>query len=474
MPARKYLFLTSTPAAQESLSVFTTQLLREGHQVAVMGPTELQLPEGVDRFSRIVESQEWDPTVIIPLDDLAASKVIGCGAFKGSKARMYQKEALAYQLSSCRSFGLSLVAKTGMPVIPYHVVANEGDMLRLQAKMGENGEPWHMFRDHPACLLSDPHGNLATPALEGEIVQVAFLISGRNLVTPAFAYYNLQGLLPRGGIKDWRGCVVIPTWNDKLAFIGNKIQLAASSIGASGFVFVDLLFPAGKRGKASVFNITLTPPQGFLAAVFLSGMTGFGVGDALHQVAGNKEFFLRTELMKAAFAFLVTDQHTGQEGYPIGDQWLEFPRELHSYYRGYYVSNDSEIPDELWEIRPTAEVKLDGQGSLDYAISRLEYFRLTPRELDNTTIEHVKEEEETNAASEYEPQRFDSNTSSSDGDRLSLGGLETFDEPDPGELTSPALREFLSEHGQQPNPISDDYTDGEVSSRGSSRAHSHQ
>ena len=389
--SRKFLFITSTVLAQENLSVFVTRLLQEGHQVAVTGPVDLQLPEEVIRIRNGTEGIDWNPNVVIPMDERAAEVLAHSGAFKGSKARQFCKEPLAFQMSCCRSFGLSLVAKTGMPTIPYHVLANEGDMLRLQAKMAETPEQaWTRCPDHPAMMYPDANGALAVPAQEGEIVRVAYLISGRNLVTPAFVHYPLIGLLARGGVPDWRGCVVIPTWNDKIAFIGGKVQLACSSIGASGFVFVDLLFPPGKRGKASVLNITLTPPRGFLAAVFLSGMTGFGVGEALNQVAANKEFYLRTELLQPAFAFLVTDQ-AGGEGFPVGESWLEFPSP--GYERGWHISTNAEVSEELWDIRPTGEIKLDGQRTLDYALSRMEYFRLLPKE-GSTPLEARLEEDE--------------------------------------------------------------------------------
>lgn len=399
MPSRKFLFVTSTMMAQESLSIFAARLLQEGHQVALVGPVELVTPEEVVRLQRPAEVTDWEPNVVIPLDERAAEGVSKTEAFKGNKIRQFCKEPLAYQICCYRSFGLSLMAKTGMPVVPYHVLANEGDLLRLQAKMAQGDIPWVRYPDHPAMLHPAPDGTLAMPILEGEVVRIAYLVSGKNLVTPAFVYYAMEGLLAKGGMKDWRGCVVVPTWNDKVAFIGGKVQLAASSIGASGFVFVDLLFPPGKRGKASVLNITLTPPRGFLAAVFLSGMTGFGVGEALNQVAANKEFYLRTTLLEPAFAFLVTDQMEMRDGFPQGDQWVELARP--GYERGWHISRVPEVSDELWGIRPTAEVKLDAQVTLDYALSRMKYFHLLPKEGSELVLppeEELEDEPEEQAA----------------------------------------------------------------------------
>lgn len=159
MISRKFLFITSTTLAQENLSVFVTRLLQEGHQVAVTGPVDLQLPEEVIRIRSGSEGVDWGPNVVIPMDERAAEILSQSGAFKGSKARQFCKEPLAFQMSCCRSFGLSLVAKTGMPTIPYHVLANEGDLLRLQAKMAESPDvTWHRCPDHPPLYTMTPTG----------------------------------------------------------------------------------------------------------------------------------------------------------------------------------------------------------------------------------------------------------------------------------------------------------------------------
>lgn len=390
---KKFLFATTTNLAQESISVFCTRLLKENQELAVMGPAGLKLPEGVKYFSRTTEALEFAPDVVVPMDE---KSIIGVkGIFQDKKPKFLNKEPLAYQVASSRSFGLSLLAKVGMKVIPYFVVANEGDILRFQAKQNESSIPWELVRDHPdQAFAGTSDFGLGLQKIPGKIVRMAFLLSGRHLVKPSFAYTFLEGLLEKGGVRDYRGLLVVPTSSPETSRIGEYVRSAFSAIGANGFVFLDLLYPED-GSEVLVSRVSLTPPQGFLCALFLSELVTQPLALALYSTAKGIQFSWQIKWHTNAWAHLLCDS-TYQEGeqLPLEPGFFEVPA---GYVLGYYAGTHPEVPQSLWDMRPTAEVKLHSTGELDKLMSRLLEHRLY-EDYSSRKQEQIVEEKELEEA----------------------------------------------------------------------------
>lgn len=363
---KRFLFITSTTAAAEAVWVFCTRLLQENQDVAVMGPSQLKTPEGVEKFSRITESRDFEPDVVVPLDEVSIRAVQGI--FTGEKKpKFLNREPLAYQMASSRSFGLSLLAKAGISVAPYHVINNQGDLLRFQARTSQLAEGenfWELYCDHPDFdipikgeipIEGNPLGVVGIEApLHDHKVQLAFLMSGRNMVKPCFAYAELKGLLARGGVKDYRGMVVVPISGPEVSRIGDQIKVALSAIGANGFVFVDLLY---NDGKPTVSRISLTPPRGFLPALFLSGILQQPLSQALYSTSKGVPFNWQIKWNTQAFAHLITDTEQGP-GLPDEQEFHLSSFHDYEYEVGYSISCGPVVHDSLWDIRPTAEANL--------------------------------------------------------------------------------------------------------------------
>ena len=383
---KRFLFVTSTLAASEAVWVFCTRLLKEEQTLAVMGPAGMYVPEGVQLFSRLTEAREFEPDVVVPLDEVSIRAVQGI--FTEKKPKFLNREPLAYQMASSRSFGLSLLAKAGIPTVPYHVINNPGDVLRLRSKEQNSDMPWDVFTDHPDFLVPLPGGSALEDIPSGTIgiedvmhdhkVQLAFLLSGRNLVKPCFAYTELRGLLARGGIQDFRGQVVIPISGPEVSKVAEQIRSAVSAIGANGFVFVDLLYD---QGKPMVSRVSLTPPKGFLAALFLSDLLQQSLAQALYSTSKGIPFKWQIKWDTQAFAHLVTDSCPGapdSSDLPEtnGPEFFTTPFADNRYEVGYSISCTPEVAGSLWELRPTAEVKLNSADVLEKTLSVLRELNL--------------------------------------------------------------------------------------------------
>lgn len=347
----RFLFVTSTTAAQDTLQMFSWRLLQEGHEIGVMGPSGINLPEEVPFFSRIPDAVEYSPEVVIPLDEpsiRAATNIFG------KKPKFVNKDPLAYQIASTRSFGLSLMAKAGLQTVPYHTISNPNDMLRFRAKQAESEEPWEIFPDHPDFLHPSPDGSLGIQHVPGKMVRVGYLVSGKHLCKPSFVYTPLLGLLEKGGLRDFRGMVVCPVSGGILESVGTKIRHAISAMGAVGFVFADLIF---QGDKPLVSRISLIPPKGFFAALLLSDLIQQSVGQALYSVAKGLSFNWRLKQDCMSWAHLITDCST-QDGLPDEPGFYQTSSVPGEYEVGFHVSTEPNVPDSLWAMRPTAEVKL--------------------------------------------------------------------------------------------------------------------
>lgn len=349
----RFLFVTATAAAQDTLQMFSWRLLQEGHEIGVMGPNGMNLPEQVQFFTRIPDAMEYAPEVIIPLDEPSIRASVN---IFGKKPKFVNKDPLAYQIASTRSFGLSLMAKAGLQTVPYYVLNNQNDMLRFRAKQAESEVPWELFPDHPDMLHPAPDGDLGIQMVQGQTVSVGFLISGKHLCKPSFVYSPLLGLLEKGGIRDFRGMVVCPVSGGVLESVGTKIRHAISAMGAVGFVFVDLLFQDDAT-KPLVSRISLIPPKGFFAALLLSDLIQQSVGQALYSVAKGISFNWKLKTGCLSWARLITDCSSRTE-FPEEQGFYQTSSTAEEYEVGFHVSTETDVPDVLWELRPSAEVKL--------------------------------------------------------------------------------------------------------------------
>ena len=400
----RFLFVTSTVAAKDTLQVFCWRLLQEGQEVGVMGPTGMDLPEEVPFFTRIPDAVEYTPEVVVPLDE---ASIRAASNLFGKKTRYLNKDPLAFQMASTRSFGLSLMAKAGLQTVPYHTISNHNDMLRFRAKQAESEHPWGLFPDIPDNNFIHEDGTLGIQLLPGKPVQAAFLVSGKHLCGPAFVYTPLLGLLEKGGIKDFRGMVVTHATSPILDWVGGKVRQAVSAMGAAGFVFVDMLFPEGSK-KPLISKISLVPPKGFFAALFLSDLISQPVGQALYSVAKGLKFNWRLkEGAEAAWVHLITDNCPGE--LPDEPGFYTTSSLEQSYEVGFHVGTSSFVPDSLWEKRPTAEVKLRTEHSAQ------EFFQ-SLKELGVHDPHHVTQDPEPEEEEETEdaglPQREHSHASS--------------------------------------------------------------
>ena len=351
-----------------------------------MGPSGLLVPGGVLFFSRLTESREFEPDVVVPLDEVSIRAVQGI--FTEKKPKFLNREPLAYQMASSRSFGLSLLAKAGIPTVPYHVINNPGDVLRLRAREQTSEMPWDLYADHPD-FLTPLHGGTSladipagTVGIEDVMhdykVQLAFLMSGRNLVKPCFAYRELRGLLAKGGIQDFRGQMLVPISGPEVSRVAEQIRSAVSAIGANGFVFVDLLYD---QGKAMVSRISLTPPKGFLAALFLSDLLQQTLAQALYSTSKGIPFKWQIKWDTQAFAHLITDTNPASpDSSPLpelsGPEFYLSSFSENEYEVGYSVSCAPRVSDSLWDVRPTAEVKLNSADVLEETLSMLKELNL--------------------------------------------------------------------------------------------------
>lgn len=420
MMQKRILFATSTSQVVEELLALTTRLSAEGHLPAILGPSNPDHYPECQVFTRVGDAQEFKPDIVYPLD-LKATLALRQFSFPGSKT--LNDNELAHTLSSRWSFGLSLMAKAGALTVNYHVVANENDWLQLQAKQAQSGEgQWGLYLDDPTAIIPREDGNLAIQMEEGEIVHLCYLISGKHLVQPAISYWTLSGLLPRGGLRDYRGVYLKPCWSQKVDYFGQKLLAAAQAVGTSGLIFLDLLVPKSNPGQSKVLRVSTVPSGGFLMAFTAPGFFKRNLGLTLLSLAKGSKDTQAVWDYAGAYALLVTDplgapQHRQALGLLPGDEFLALPGEVSiPYWLGYYRGVSADVPDALWEAVPTAEVKLDANRLSGYAEAKLREYHLL----------HDSKEDSTDVS--------DGSSADSGGDSCrSIGGPEL----DPGEPFEP-------------------------------------
>lgn len=378
MQLKILLSMSSIMPVWEPCAALVKKLLAEGQKVGVLAPmgTYLGDHENLEVFDSLSQAKNFEPNLTLPLDPQAAAAIFNY--WTGPKSHSLYKDELSLALNHLRSFGLSILASAGVPTVQHMILANSNDVLRYEArKRNEESADWQTFNDSPTYLEPAEMGNLAVAVEEGQRLSFCILVSdskplkeeGEDAMPahlPPIAFTPLRGLLRKGGVKDFRGVVAQVVTNTAAMTLSKKVKAACQSIGMKGVVFLDMLYPEGdKEGQA--IRLYAQAPSGFLSLLLHSGILAGKFHETLHSLLKDRRFPL-AHAEGPHVSLVVGDPSCSSEArLDIPDV---VPRPLglpvSPYELGYLtLAGSMDIPEEIWEQHPTAEVKLDLQESLE-------------------------------------------------------------------------------------------------------------
>ena len=359
----------------EACTALSSKLLSEGQSVGVLGPTDLRLPAHPELqvFQSLSQAKDFEPNMVLPLDVHAASALFNY--WDNCKAHSLYKDKLGLALNQLRSFGLSILASAGVPTVNHMVLSNSNDLLRFEAKKQTEPGEWELFPDHPLGVSPSDQGNLAIQKHSGKALSLCFLVSDSKAVKdeaedapaylPPFAYMPVKGLLRRGGLQDYRGLVGKFVASPAAMALSRKVKAACQSVGVKGLVFLDQLY-TGREGVAS--RLHSSSPPGFLSLFLHSGVLGGAVHEMLLSLLKDRRFQLKF-FPELHWSLSVTNPLYQMDSAPIQEGEVPGfvaapPLPLPNYELGYLTGVDgTDVPESLWEVCPTAEVKLDLEAS---------------------------------------------------------------------------------------------------------------
>lgn len=360
----------------EACTALSRKLLDENQLVGILGPEGLsqQPHDNLQIFHTLKEAQEFEPRVVLPLDAGAAGTIMNY--WEDCKAHTLYKDRLGLALNQLRSFGLSILASAGLPTVNHMVLSNQNDYLRYEAKRQAEPGEWELFIDHPLASVPEAQGNLAVQKAYGDELSMCFLVSdskavkgeddGAPVCLPPLAFRPLRGLLRKGGIKDYRGLVGKFVTSPAALALSRKVKSACQSIGLKGLVFLDQIY--GKEGLA--VRLHSTAPPGFLSLLLHSGLLEGPFHEIMLSLLKDRRFPLRHSA-EARVGLVVGNAMYQVDRAPI--EWGAVPGLVPApslpvpcYEMGYVTPGPGmNVPEDIWDICPTAEVKLDLGAELE-------------------------------------------------------------------------------------------------------------
>lgn len=365
----KVLLITSTIMdTWEPLTAMTMRLLEENQLVGILGPTGLSMHPhpNLQLFTMLPDAREFQPNIVIPLDIGAAHAMLSY--WGDCKAHTLYKDKLSLAVHQLRSFGLSLLSSAGIQTVNHMVLSNQNDLLRFEAKKQSEPGEWELFADHPDARLPSEMGNLAVQKAFGESLSLCVLVNdskaGREegaTQLPPIAFKPLQGLLRKGGLKDHRGLVGAFVNSPTALALSRKVKVACQSIGLKGLVFLDMLYSESDSNGIAARLYTVAP-AGFMSMLLYGEMLEGPFHETLLALLKDRRFPLRHNTA-TTWVRTVTNPLYQSDTSPV--EWGKVPGLVSSaqlplpcYELGYQLGREGDF-EGLWEICPTAEVKLD-------------------------------------------------------------------------------------------------------------------
>lgn len=381
MQLKILLVVKSAVDTVEPCTALAMKFLEENQLVGILCPTDFTMFEhdNLKLFHSLSEAKDFEPNMVLPLDPASALSMIHY--WENCKARTLYKDRLGLALNQLRSYGLSLLASAGVPTVNYMVLSNANDYLRYEAKRQEEAAVWEVFPDHPLATLpssEDGLGGIAVQRVEGDTIHLCFLVNDSKLLKgdaeeegtgyyPPIAFQPVTGLLRRGGLQDFRGIVGRFVNSKSLMALSRKVKTACQSMGIRGLVFLTQIYnEANPNGLG--YSLHSTAPFGFLSMLMHSDILQGKRHEIIYSLLKDKKFSF-TGSANTFFSLVVANPLYSHPSAPIG--WGEVPNlvafpqsPLPTYQMGCLTLQEGEsVPDSLYEVCPTAEVKLDLEDS---------------------------------------------------------------------------------------------------------------
>lgn len=369
----KVLFCAVDPSAEERHAA--GQLLR------ALGPNcECKLLHlqgtpgwrGVESIFTMGEAQAFDPDLVHPVDH--QGQIVLLESWRDSKSLLCRTQ-LSTMLDERVSFGLDLLANAGVATVPYRLLANSNDLLAFRNMPGN--EEWRL---HPEHLRDPSHpARVALRELYGETLHMVVFVSdnrpvkdeeGEDSLLPPLVLQPVVGVLQRGGVQDLRGLGGVFVDGPVARALAKKVRLAAQVCGIRGAVQVQL--EMGSDGKALARSLRLAAPPDLLPLLFQSGLVQDSADTLFRRMLKDKPVRLKKS-QEIHWALRIYDHLQTEsrhlEGVPgvstvpqagyFGEQSEGAAVQLLlSDLLGWLTMRDGqEIPEALWEVCPTAQVR---------------------------------------------------------------------------------------------------------------------
>lgn len=321
--------------------VVTAQLCKEGHEALLLCPPEIE--EAAEMYSQEVPATSEVPVVKAFGAELCVvlspelSKVPAELEEPGRKLKVYGFSPLTEHLKLDPAWGLNLLSKLGVSVIPFQPVDNP-DAFRewaiiQPAKTVSYCSPYLDGNDtrtlpnlaialRVADLMKYPGVARSLDSVEGAVpAHIALLFSGKHSITPALLVNPVYFEGYEGGSP--YGVELAPLQLDEsLTKLMKKLEDVFLSLRYVGFVFLDLRLTKGtsrKPVKLTIVNMSIEPPLGFWRA-FAELVQPGQFGRILQSCAGGANFTPKLRGYAYSLQVLSTDwlfRNTNKTLHPI-------------------------------------------------------------------------------------------------------------------------------------------------------------